>query len=364
MPPRPRLHAALAGALIAPGAWTGVAVAADPPLLYLREDAAVAADASLGGGTLRQVPAADHSRWSAAHLVGKVRGAEIEEQSAARIAAVLRAGWRRDGARGRVAVDEITPSRWSAAGAARLAAALERLGPAADRVVFYAAPALVEQIGRADPRRPLPPRLARLVGALSRARATYLLTYRGDGAPFPAREMALHPTRWAARWPAGRGELRLMLGADAGAGQAELWARVRATPAGRQMLARGPGAYGLADAAAAREWASQYRAFLAAPTVSATGADYAVPAPGGLALSRAGARRVRVTIARPGRAVVTMTPRGGGKIRAIRKLTGPAPSGVVVRLPADSRPGLYRIQAILIGDGLRDRATLHVRVPS
>ena len=73
---------------------------------------------------------------------------------------------------------------------------------------------------------------------------------------------------------------------------------------------------------------------------------------------------MRVTITRPGRAVVTMTPRAGGKVRAIRKLTGPAPGGVVVRLPADSRPGVYRIQAILIGDGLRDRATLHVRVPS
>ncbi len=231
-------------------------------------------------------------------------------------------------------------------------------------MVFYAAPSLVEQVGRADPRRPLPARLARLVDALSRARATYLLTYRGDRAPFPAREMALHPTRWAARWPEGRGELRVMLGADAGAGQAELWARVRATPAGRAMLARGPGAYGVADAGAAREWAAQYRAFLAAPAVSATGADYAVPSPGGLALARAGARRVRVTITRPGRAVVTMTPRAGGKVRAIRKLTGPAPGGVVVRLPADSRPGVYRVQAILIGDGLRDRATLHVRVPS
>ncbi len=56
-----------------------------------------------------------------------------------------------------------------------------------------------------------------------------------------------------------------------------------------------------------------------------------------------------------------MTPRGGGIVRAIRKLIGPT-SSVVVRLPADSRPGLYRVQAVLIGDGLRDRATIHVRV--
>ncbi len=87
-----------------------------------------------------------------------------------------------------------------------------------------------------------------------------------------------------------------------------------------------------------------------------------MPAPGGLALSRAGARRVRVTIGRRGRAVVTMTPRRGGKVRAIRKLTGPARAGVLVRLPADSRPGVYRIRVVLIGDGLRDRAALDVRV--
>ena len=69
-----------------------------------------------------------------------------------------------------------------------------------------------------------------------------------------------------------------------------------------------------------------------------------------------------MTIARPGRAVVTMTPLAGGEVRAIRKLTGPTGGGVVVRLPADTRPGLYRVQAILIGDGLRDRASVVVRV--
>jgi hypothetical protein len=276
--PRPlTIPIALAGALVGLGPCAPGTLAADPSLLYLREDAAVAVDAAVGGGTLRQAPAAHHARWGSAHLVGKVRGTEIEGKSAARIAAVLRAGWRHDGAGGRVAVDEITPARWTAAGAARLGRALALLGPAADRVVFYAAPSLVERVGRVDPRRALPPRLACLVAALSRGRATYLLTYRGDGTPFPAREMAVHPTRWAARWPAGRGELRVMLGADTGAGQAELWARVRSTPAGRAMLARGPGAYGLAAAAAGRDWVAQYRAFLAAPSVSATGVDYAVP---------------------------------------------------------------------------------------
>jgi hypothetical protein len=180
--------------------------------------------------------------------------------------------------------------------------------------------------------------------------------------PFPAREMAMHPTRWAARWPAGRGELRVMLGPDAGVGQPEVWARLRATVAGRALLANGAGAYGLTTPAAARAWVAQYRAFRAAPNVSVTGGDYPVPMPGGLSLSPAGANRVKVRIDRPGRAVVTMKRVGGGKLRAIRKLAGPTGRAVVVRLPTDTRPGRYRVQAVLIGDGLRDRAAVVVKV--
>ena len=361
---RPRVALAIALGLIATVAGGNVtARAADPPLLYLPAGSAVTVDAGLGGGTLRQAPAALDPRWTRGRTVGKVRAAEIEGRGVARIAAILRAGWRRDGADGLVAIDEITPSRWTPAGSAALARALDRLGSDANRVMFYAAPSLVEQVGRVDPRRALPVRLAAIVDAVSRGRATYLATYRGDGTPFPAREMATHPTRWAMRWPAGRGELRVMLGSDAGAGQAALWTRLRATAAGRALLARGPAAYGLPTPSAARGWLAQYRAFRAAPTVSATGADYAVPRPGGLTLAAAGNRRVRITIARSGRAVVTMTPRAGGKVRAIRKLNGPT-RAVLVRLPADSRPGVYRIRAVLIGDGLRDRASLGVRVRS
>jgi hypothetical protein len=263
---------------------------------------------------------------------------------------------------GLVAVDEITPRQWTAASAAALARAMDRLGGDARRVIFYAAPSFVERVGRADPRAALPAPLRQLVDAVSRGRATYLLTYRGDMSPFPAREMATHPTRWAARWPAGRGELRVMLGADAGAGQPELWARLRATAAGRALLANGPGAYGLTTAAAARAWVAQLRAFRAAPNVSVTGADYAVPMPGGLSLTAAGVNRVRVRIDRPGRAVLTMAPVGGGARRAIKKLTGPTGRSVVVRLPTDTRPGRYRVRAVLIGDGLKDRAAVVVRV--
>ena len=353
------LPLALAACALAGGA--AGAAASDAPLLYLREDPAAAIDAGLGGGTLRQAPMVPNPRWSASRTVGKVAGRQLAGQGASRIAAILRAGWRQPGVGGLVAVDEVTPAQWTPSSAGALASALDMLGADAARVIFYAAPSFVERVGRADPRRPLPATLAALVDAVSRGRATYLLTYRGDMSPFPAREMATNPTRWEARWPAGRGELRVMLGPDAGVGQAELWARLRATPAGRDLLSHGPAAYGLPTVAAARDWLDQYRAFRSSPTVSVTGADSPVPQPGGLTLTRAGAGRVRVVLGRPGNAVVTMTPASGGRVRAIRKLVGPA-AGVMVRLPADSRPGLYRVRAVLIGDGLKDRASVTVRV--
>ena len=338
----------------------GPAVAADPPLLYVSHEAAVTINDGLGGATLRQTPAREDRRWPRGRGIGKVSGRELSGQSPAQIAALLRRGWSTDGAGGLVGVDEIVPAQWTPAGAAALAAALDSLGGDARRVVFYASPSLVERVGRSDPRRLLAPVLASLVDAVSRGRATYLQTYRGDLSPLPAREMAMHPTRWTARWPAGRGELRLILGPDGGAGQAELWARVRSTPAGRALLANGPAAYGLRDVAAARGWVAQYRAYLTAPTVPARGGDVAVASPGGLTVARHGRRAVAVAITRPGRAVVSVVRRGGGTVRAIRKLTGPVTTKVA--LPRDTRPGLYSVRVVLIGDGLRDRASVVVRI--
>lgn len=347
----------------------GAATAADPPLLYLSHEAAVAAHDGLGGPTLRQGPARDDRRWGTARTVGKVSGRELAGASPGAIAAGLRRAWGARGAGGLVAVDELVPGQWTPASARRLAAGLDLLGPAAGRVMFYASPSLVARVGRADPRRRLPPVLRGLVAAASRGRATYLQAYRGDLSPLPAREMAAYPTRWAARWPARGGELRIILGPDGGAGQAELWARVRATPAGREMLAGGPGAYGLGDAGAASRWAAQYRAFLAAPTAPARGRDAAVPVPGGLRLARVrpgpvrrGSAGARVRIARPGRAVVSIVPRGGGRVRALRRLAGPTGAAVPIRIPRDTRPGVYRLRAVLIGDGLRDRAAVTLRV--
>jgi hypothetical protein len=355
-----RLAVLTAAGLLALAA--GPAGAADPPLLYVPHDAAAVIHDGLGGPTLRQTPAREDGRWPRARSVGKVAGRDLAGRDAAEITRALRAGWSARGAGGVVAVDEIVPGQWTPAGARALAAALEGLGADARRVVFYASPAFVERVGRSDPRRALPPVLGALVGAVSRGRATYLQTYRGDLSPLPAREMAQHPTRWAARWPAGRGELRLILGPDGGAGQGELWARVRATPAGRAMLAAGAAAYGLADAGTARAWLAQYRAFLAAPTSPARGVDVAVAAPGGLTVTRAGARAVRVRITRPGRAVVSVRRDADGVVRGLRTLAAPTRGTVVVRLPRDTRPGVHRVRVVLIGDGLRDRAVVALRV--
>ena len=359
----PVADAAAAAAVVAAALTAAPAVAAaDPPLLYLHQEAASAVHDALGVDTLRQAPIRPDGRWPAARTVGKVAGRDLAGAGPRRIAARLRAGWAQPAVGSLVAVDEIAPRQWSAAAARALSAGLERLGPNARRVVFYAAPALVEQVARVDPRRPLPTRIGALVDALSRGRATYLLTYRGDLTPLPPREMATVPTRWVARWPQGRGELRLILGVDGGLGQAELWARARSTPAGRELLSRGPGAYGLRDAAAARDWVAQYRAHLASPGASATGVDYPVPQPGGLTLEAAGPNRVRLQLARPGNAVVTTQRLGGGFVRAIKKLTGPTRGALLIRLPQDTRPGRYRVRAVLIGDGLRDRAGVVVKV--
>ncbi len=62
--------------------------------------------------------------------------------------------------------------------------------------------------------------------------------------------MAAVMVRWEARWPpARRPDLRLMFGPGGTVGQDAIWDRVRSTPAGRRLLANGPGYY--ADPSAA-----------------------------------------------------------------------------------------------------------------
>ena len=215
-------------------------------------------------GRPRSLPDA---RWPAARTVGKVTGRDLagagagtHRRPAARRLAPAGGGRAGGGGRG-------DPRPVDAGGGGRAwPRAMDQLGGDARRVIFYAAPSLVERVGRADPRRPLDPALAGLVDAMSRGRATYLLTYRGDLSAFPAREMATHPTRWPARWPAGRGELRLMLGVGRGhrPGASCGRARARPRPAAR-CWPTAPPPTGCTTPPAGGRGPQQYRSFLASP---------------------------------------------------------------------------------------------------
>jgi hypothetical protein len=351
--------AALAGALVL--SLPGLASGRDPVIVYSPMAGATALHDRTDASTLRQAPVLPNRRWPANRLVGKLNGKELSKLSTVQIAARMRAAWRDPSTGSRVAIDEIAPTHWDLQAAKRLRAAMIRLGADRRRITFYAAPSMVEQVGRRDPRRALAAKHRTLIDAMSRGRATYLLTYRGNLQPFPAKEMATHPTRWLARWPAGRGSLHLMLGPDGGIGQAALWNRVRASAAGRKLLANGPAAYGLRTSAVGRAWAVAYTNFLGAPTAAPPGGDYPVPVPGGLALKRSSRRTVEVTAARRGRVVVSMKRLAGGATRAIKKLTAPRAT-TRVAIPGDARPGKYRVTAVLQGDGLKDRKAVIVTV--
>jgi hypothetical protein len=363
----PGISTRAVGLAVACGALMAAPAAAegrDPVILYATTEGASGVHDALGQVTLRQAPVRPNARWPRSRLIAKESGKELSRLPTTRIVSRLRAAWRDPGTGSRVAIDEISPGHWSAAAAARLRTAMIRLGADRRRVTFYASPSMVEQVGRTDPRRPLSTKLATLVDAMSRGRATYLLTYRGNLQPFPAREMATHPTRWLPRWPARRGTLHLMLGPDGGIGQAALWNRVRASAAGRRLLGNGPAAYGLRTAAQGSAWAAQYRAHLAAPSRVPPGGDFPVAVGGGLTLTKVGRAAVRVRAAREGRVVVRMRLLPRGRMRAIRKLTAPH-GAVTVPLPRDAKPGRYRVSAVLQGNGLVDRraVTISLRRP-
>lgn len=345
-------------------------------IVYLPGEAADAAhDAGLTGA-VRQMPArvSGNARWAGGRRIGKVsvRKLGLTRRPARAIVRIVRRELARPENGGRVAVDEINPNHWTARQAQELRKAWVALGADADRVVVYAAPAMVEQVGRADPRRPLPAKVRRLVGVLTRSGATYLQTYRGGWAPLDATSMAGHLTRWAERWPDARiGRLRLLVGPGLGIGQPELWNRVRATPAGRLLLGNGVGIVGgrAMSAAEARAWVAQYRAFRAAPDASPPGGDIIPPAVGppaiGVAARVAAGGPFTLTANRPGRAVVRLVPLSGaraGDARVIRTL--PLRAGVTTtsRLPADVRPGRYRLLVTFWGQGTSDRGSRDLTV--
>lgn len=360
VPPMTRalgLVVVLCGLLLAPTATA----ASDPAIVYVSQPAASTLHDGLGS-SLRQLPAIPNRRWGGARRLGKVRGKSLAAApSASAMAAALRRGWRSERS-AYLGVDEILPAHWSVQSARRLETAMLLLGRDAERVIFYAGPSMVERLGRVDPRRGLTPRLQALVNAMARGRSTYLMTYRGNLQPFPEREMATHPTRWIARWPGSVDQLGVMVGPDGGLGQRTVWHRLRATAAGRRLLSNGVAAYGLRSRADAREWLSEYGDFLRSPSAAPQGFEARLPEPGGLRLSRMSRRVVTITIARPGRAVVRLVPRGEQRGRVIKALWGPTDGKRGIALPRDVRPGAYTLVAVLEGDGLRDEARLPLRI--
>lgn len=350
----------LAGALAALTVFGAVPAASQPglTLLYTQRPAAAAIYDGTPGvagarDALRQAPIFDDRRWPAARQVAKVGGAELARQNAGGMEAMLRAGMRSYG--GLVAVDEISAGDWPPEAGNRLATALDNLGGSAAQVVLYVSPGLVAQIGRRAPDEPLRgTHQAPILSALKKAGAVMLPFYRAGAAPMGEQEFADYPTRWLARWAdADAGALHLVIGPDQGQGQDALWRWARSTPAGRQILKNGPGAYGLHTWAEGLAWLTQYRAFQASPDVSPGGVDAYVATRGALQVARVGRWKVNLVLSRPGRAVMVLRPVSGrGRPRVIAKLDGP--KSRLVTIPRDLHPGRYRIVTVALGGGLRE----------
>lgn len=364
---RRHVRAAVSVAVVVLGAAAPAAAFPGLTVLYAQHEAAAAVydgSAAVQGLTeaFRQAPVRDDARWPAVWQIGKVSGRDLSVLDAPAMAARLRAGWEDDAVGDLVAVDELTASHWTTEQAEQLGHALRMLGSDAGRVVLYIGPALVSQIGRADLRHELGPRLEAILDALRHAGAVQLEMYTGGAVPLTREQFATYVTRWYARFPPGDlGRLHLLFGPDQGAGQAELWSRARSTPAGRTLLANGVSAYGLNTPAEGLDWLQGYRTFLADPEAPPPGGDVAVPVGGGLALADTGQRAVTVRLTRAARAVVSVLPAGTGRRRVIGKLQGPVTSRRIA-LPTDLRPGAYRVMAVALGSGLKDVVEIALRL--
>jgi hypothetical protein len=314
--------------------------------------------AGLGDQLWLQAPTATDRRFPSTRWMAKVKGDEVAASSPQQMAAILRTAITATDRGGLVAIDEILAGVWSEARLRNLGAALDQLGPQAERVIVYIGPGVVGAIGRIDLRQPLPPRWEALLTTLRRAGGTVLETYHGDLRPFSRAELAADTTRWLARWGPGEVErLHLMLGPSIDSSQAEIWERARATEAGRRLLANGPFAYGLRSREATIGWLAGYRDFLANPLTPPAGGDEPVPVGGGLAITLVDAATASVTLSRAGRAVVQVIPAGATSGRVIAKLDGPV-AAARVAIPRDTRPGRYTLRVVAMGDGLRDDASV------
>jgi uncharacterized protein YkwD len=363
----PLLRGALAAVPLAVALAAPAAAFPGLSIVYASADAAASVHDGRPGVTglteaFRQAPAAADPRWPAAWRAAKVSGRALARMDAREMADALRRAWEDPRVGDLVGVDELVARDWTPASARRLRRALELLGPDARRVIVYVGPALVGQVGRADPREALPGRLEAVLRALRAAGAVQLEMYRGGGVPLSRAQFAAYATRWLERFPPGDpGALHLLFGPARGGGAAELFARARSTPAGRAILANGAGIHGLRDAGEGLDWLRAYRRFLEDPAAPPPGGDVAVPTGGGLGLAARGVRTLTVRLSRPARAVVTLRPAGRSRPRVIAKLRGPA-APRTIRLPPDVGPGRYRVRAVAEGDGLKDAVEIPFRV--
>lgn len=357
---------------------SAVAIPVGSVLIYdTTEPAAIVNDgvSALGLMPLRQWPAnVDEDRWPVQKRVGKVSGDLLARQSQAGMRAMLEAEMNDPTTSGTVGVDEISRTRWSPTSARYLKGALRALGPRAENVLFYVGPSLVERVGRSDPRRSLDATMQGLLDAMALGGATYLEMYNGDHTPVSQLDYARYPTRWMERWPAKRiGALRLVFGRaqpEIGATQEAIWNWARASAAGRTLLANGAAIFAVRDPALAQDWVDGYRQFIANPSAVPPQGDYPVPGPGALAVvlpkkkTLVAGSKVTITMARRGKAVFRLAPRtGSSRGRVIGKFSGPTSSrGGKLKIPADTHSGSYRLIGVMMGDGITDRVTLHVKV--
>jgi hypothetical protein len=328
---------------------------------------------------IRQAPVGDDARWTPSRLMGKVTGRELAAMPTAEAiatalrenASIVTAMGRRLPVQAGVGVDEITPQQWTVEAANRLRDALAMLPEELrEKVIFYGSPALVTQVGRADPREPLAPHLAALVEALGGGGHLFLEIYGGDLAPFEAQDLGEYLTRWLQRFPAERQDhLHVLTGPPKGATVGSIWNRVRATEAGRTILKNGAGAFGLKTADEGREWLIASNGFTAAPDAPSPDGEVVVPVGGGVAiLHRAGVRlttggMVRVRLSRPGTAIVRLWPVGKGPKRNLRKVTvGHGATTVAARIPRYVKPGKYKIVVSIQGQGLTDMVATRVKL--
>ena len=373
------------GALIAAAAAAlAIAAAASAwPLEVIYRGAPAAAAINDGADGLpglkdafRQAPILEDARWPTSRRMGKVSGDELAhlptpEAMATRLAygwQTITAGGATTAVGGRVGVDEITPADWTAEQATKLGRALDILGVHAERVIFYASPSLVEQVGRRDPRAPLPPNLAALVDALAEGGHLYLETYRGNLQPFPLRQMANHLTRWWDRWPESRSEhLHVIIGPSGWSTQSSIWSRVRSTAAGRAILANGAGAFGLKTHDDGLAWLAEYRTYLANPLAPPPSGDARLTEVGGVRIMvRTNARLAlgstfKVRVSRPGNAIVLMRP-VTGKRRVVGRIGVRSSKTANIRVPRRIAPGRWRIMVFMQGEGIKDKVYRNVIV--